>query len=216
MYKLITLVMKKYEENLITGLDIGSSMIRMVVGQMVPISTEEESVELQILGAAEVPSEGVHKGVVSSIEDVVSSISACLEETERMVGMPVGKAWLGVSGSHIISQLSKGVVAVSKTDNEISEEDVSRAIEASRTIAAPLNFEVLHVLPKVFMVDGQQGIKDPIGMTGIRLEVDTQIILGSSAQIKNITKAVYRTGLEIEDLVLSILATAESVLSYRQ
>ncbi len=207
--------MKKKDENLIAGLDVGSSAVRMVVGQLVP-SAHDELTELQILGAAEVPSSGVHKGIVSSIEDVVSSLSACLEETERMVGMPVSKVWLGVSGSHILSQQSKGVVAVSKTDNEISEDDVQRAIDASRSVAAPLNYEVLHVLPKVFMVDGQQGIKDPIGMTGIRLEVDTQIILGSSAQIKNVTKAVYRTGLEIDDLVLSILANAETVLSPRQ
>jgi cell division protein FtsA len=167
--------MKKKEENLIAGLDVGSSMVRMVVGQLVA-SAHDELTELQILGAAEVASSGVHKGIVSSIEDVVSSLSACLEELERMVGMPVTKVWLGVSGSHILSQQSKGVVAVSKTDNEISEDDVQRAIDASRSVAAPLNYEVLHVLPKVFMVDGQQGIKDPIGMTGIRLEVDTQII----------------------------------------
>jgi cell division protein FtsA len=168
------------------------------------------------LGAAEVVSEGAHKGVISSIEDVVSSVSACLEEAERMVGSAINRIWLGVSGSHIISQMSKGVVAVSKTDNEISEEDVQRAIEASRSIAVPLNYEVLHVLPKIFSVDGQSGIKDPIGMTGIRLEVDTQIILAASAQIKNITKAVYRAGLEVEDLVLSILAASEILLSHRQ
>jgi cell division protein FtsA len=133
-----------------------------------------------------------------------------------MAGVPIETVWLGISGSHIVSQTSKGVVAVSKADNEISEEDVARAIDASRTIATPLNYEVLHVLPKMFSIDGQGGIKDPIGMTGIRLEVDTQIILGSSGQIKNFTKAVYRTGLEIEDLVLSILATSEAVATHRQ
>jgi cell division protein FtsA len=115
-----------------------------------------------------------------------------------------------------MSQLSKGVVAVSKADNEISEEDVARAVEASRAIATPLNYEVLHVLPRSFAIDGQGSIKDPVGMTGIRLEVDAQIILGSSSQIKNLTKAVYRTGLSIEDLVLSVLATAEATASQRQ
>lgn len=207
--------MKKGQFNLLAGLDIGSQSIRMAVGQLLP-KREDNGFELQILGAAEAPSEGVHKGVINSIEDVVSAVSACLEKTERMVGSPIDSVWLGVSGLHVMSQSSKGVVAVSKSDSEITEGDVSRAIEAARAIATPLNYEVLHVLPRVFGVDGQIGIKDPVGMTGIRLEVDTQIILGSATQIKNLTKAVYRTGLEIEDLVLSILATSEAVLTNRQ
>lgn len=198
---------------IIVGLDVGSTAVRLAVGQLTP--TEDRS-ELHIIGAAEVPSEGVHKGVVSSIEDVVSSISACLERAERMTGLPIKSAWVGISGSHIISEESKGVVAVSKTDGEITEEDVERAVEAARTVATPLNYEILHVIPKSYTVDGQVGIKDPIGMTGVRLEVDTQIIQGLSAQIKNLTKAVYRTGLDIEDLVLSILATAEAVVTERQ
>jgi cell division protein FtsA len=115
-----------------------------------------------------------------------------------------------------MTQQSKGVVAVSKADSEISTEDVQRAVEAARAIATPLNYEVLHVLPKSFGVDGQTGIKDPVGMTGIRLDVDTQVILGLSSQIKNLTKAVYRAGLEIEDLVLSVIAMSEAVLTHRQ
>ncbi len=206
--------MKSNQGNLIGGLDIGSNFVRMVVGQVVEKDGLEE--ELQILGAAEFPSEGVQKGVISSIEDVVSSISACLERVERMVGVPVDNAWVGISGLHVLSQTSKGVIAVSKANNEITEEDVSRAVEAARSIATPLNYEVLHVLPKQYTVDGQTGIKDPTSMTGVRLEVDTQIILGSSAQIKNLTKAVYRSGLDIEDLVLSIIATAETVVTKRQ
>ncbi len=208
--------MKREQHNLIAGLDIGTSAIRLAVGQLVAHEESDREIELQILGAAEAPSVGVHKGIISSIEDVVSSISVCLENAERMVGVPLNSAWVGISGLHIISQNTKGVVAVSKADNEISEEDVARSIEASRAIATPLNYEVLHVLPKSFSIDGQGKIKDPVGMTGIRLEVDAQIILGSSSQIKNLTKAVYRTGLNIEDLVLSVLATAEAVLTPRQ
>ncbi len=206
--------MKNGQGNLIGGLDIGSNSVRMAVGQL--IGKEEGNVELQILGAAEFPSEGVQKGVVSSIEDVVSSISACLERVERMVGVPIDSVWVGISGLHILSQTSKGVVAVSKANSEITEEDVNRAIEAARSIATPLNYEVLHVLPRHYTVDGQTGIKDPTSMTGVRLEVDTQIILGSSSQIKNLTKAVYRAGLDIEDLVLFILATSEIVVTKRQ
>ncbi len=206
--------MQKNQGNLISGLDIGSNYVRIAVGQLA--STDTKGEELQILGAAEFVSEGVQKGVISSIEDVVSSVSACLETVERMVGVPIDSTWVGISGLHVLSQTSKGVIAVSKANNEITEEDVSRAIEAARSIATPLNYEVLHVLPKNYTVDGQTGIKDPTAMTGVRLEVDTQIILGSSAQIKNLTKAVYRAGLDIEDLVLSIVATAETVVTKRQ
>ena len=206
--------MKNGQGQLISGLDIGSNFVRMAVGQVT--GKENGNIELQILGAAEHSSEGVHKGVINSIEDVVSSVSACLERVERMVGVPIDSVWVGISGLHILSQISKGVVAVSKANSEITEEDVSRAVEAASSIATPLNYEVLHVLPKHFTVDGQTGIKDPTSMTGVRLEVDTQIILGSSSQIKNLTKAVYRAGLDIEDLVLSILAASETVITKRQ
>ncbi|MDO8626076.1 MAG: cell division protein FtsA [Candidatus Magasanikbacteria bacterium] len=208
--------MKKRHSEIIAGLDIGTSAVRLVVGQRVEREPENVFGEMSILAAAEAPSSGMHKGTITSIEDVVSSVSACLERAERMLGVPIESVWVGISGLHIMSQPSKGVVAVSKADSEIAEEDVARAVEASRAIATPLNYEVLHVLPRSFVIDGQSSIKDPIGMTGIRLEVDSQIILGSSSQIKNLTKAVYRTGLNIEDLVLSILATAEAVVTPRQ
>jgi len=199
------------EQEIIAGLDIGSTAIRMAVGQYV--GNQEK---IHIIGSAEVGAEGISKGVISSIEDAVSSISACLEKAERMVGLPIESAWVGISGSHIISQESRGVVAVARSDGEISEDDIERAIEAARTVATPQNYEILHVIPKSFTVDGQAGIKDPLGMTGVRLEVDTQIIQGLTSQIKNLTKAVYRPGINIEDLVLSILATAEAVLTNRQ
>jgi len=199
------------EQEIIAGLDIGSTAIRLAVGQSVG-----EREKIHIVGAAEVPAEGISRGIISSIEDAVSSISACLEKAERMVGVPIESAWVGISGSHIISQESRGVVAVARSDGEISEDDIERAIEAARTVATPPNYEILHVIPKSFVVDGQVGIKDPLGMTGVRIEVDTQIIQGLSSQIKNLTKAVYRPGVNIEDLVLSILATSEAVLTNRQ
>lgn len=208
--------MKRNSPQLLAGLDVGSAMVRLAVGELKVLDPAEGREELCMLGAAEAPSGGVHKGTISSIEDVVSSISAVLERAERMVGVPIESVTVGVSGLHVIAQASKGVVAVSKADNEITAADVERAVEASRAIATPLNYEVLHVLPKVFNIDGQGNIKDPTGMTGIRLEVDTQIILGSAAQIKNLTKAVYRAGLNIDDVVLGILATAEAVLTHRQ
>jgi len=208
--------MSKSKNNLLASLDVGSSTIRMAVGQINHSEDQSQNGAIQILGAAEVSSAGVVKGEISSIEEVVSSISTCLERVERMVGVPIDSVWVGISGTHILSQTNKGVVAVSKADSEITEEDINRALEASRAVSTPLNYEILHVLPKSFSVDGQSGIKDPVGMTGIRLEVDAQIILGSSSQVKNLTKAVYRAGLDVEDLVLSIIATSEIVVTARQ
>jgi len=199
------------KDELIAGLDLGSTAVRLVVGQK---SYPED--KLHIIGAAEAPAQGVSKGVVTSIEDAGASISACLTKAEKMIGLPIERAWVGISGSHIICQESKGVVAVSKIDGEVREEDVERAIEAARTVTTPPNYEILHVIPKSFIIDNQTGIKDPVGMTGVRLEVDAQIILGLSSQIKNLTKSVYQTGLDIEDLVLSILATSEAVVTNRQ
>lgn len=201
-------------DEIITGIDIGSSRIRVVVGQSVP--SEEGKSDLHITGAVEVPSEGIHKGTISSMEDAVSSVSKALERAERMTGVAINHAWVSIAGHNILVQESRGVVGVAQSDTEIKEQDVERAIEAARTVATPSNYEILHVIPRSFTVDGQQGIKDPVGMNGIRLEVDAVIIQTLTSQIKNLTKSVYRTGLEIDDLVFSPLATAEAVLTQRQ
>ena len=208
------MVKKRTQIELITGLDVGSTAIRVDVAKQTLL--EDGSVDLQIIGLVEVPSEGVHKGVINSIEECVSAISHALEQMEQMIGVPIEHAWVGIAGGHITSQESKGVVAVAKSDGEIAEEDMVRAVEAARTVAMPLNYEILHVLPRNFCVDGQTGIKDPVGMTGVRLEVDTQIIQGLTSHIKNITKAVYRTGIDIDDLVFSALAIGEVVVTPRQ
>lgn len=201
-------------ENIITGLDIGSSAIRVAVGQVTP--SEGPRTQVHIIGAIEVPSEGVHKGTITSIEDAVSAISKALEAGERMTGIPLSAAWVGLSGHHILVQESKGVIGVARSDGEIRDEDVERAIEAARTVVRPTNYEILHVIPKSFTVDGQHGIKDPVGMNGIRLEVDAVIIQALSSQIKNLTKCIYRTGLDIEDLVYAPLAGGEVVITPRQ
>lgn len=193
-------------EKIISGLDIGSTMIRLAVGQVMTDGT------LRIIGGVEVPSEGVVKGTINSIEDTVSSISRCLEKTERMIGLSIRDVFVGINGTHIISQDSKGVIAVAKADGEIKEEDVERSLEAAQTVATPTNYEILHVIPRSFIVDNQSGIKDPVGMMGVRLEVEAQIIEGLSSQIKNLTKCVYRAGLGIDDLVFAPLAVAEAVL----
>ncbi len=201
-------------EEIFTGLDVGTYAIRAAVGKLVPSADGGE--QMHIIGAVEVPSSGVSKGTITNLEDAVSSVSRAIEQAERITGMPLNRAWVGINGNHIISQESRGVVGVGRSDGEIRDDDVERAIEAARTVATPTNYEIIHVIPKDFTVDGQRGIKDPVGMSGIRLEVDAIIIQGLSSQIKNLTKSVYRTGLDIEDLVFSILATSEAVVSERQ
>lgn len=197
-------------DEIIAGLDVGSSAIRITIGQRIGDN------ELKIIGAEQQQAEGISKGIINSIEDAVSSISTCLEKAERSTGIPIERVWVGISGNHITSQASKGVIAISRTDGEITENDVERVIEAARAVSTPPNYEILHVIPKSFVVDNQANIKDPIGMFGIRLEVEAQIIQGLSSQIKNLTKCIYRTGVEIEDLVLSVLAANEAVLTSRQ
>lgn len=201
------------KDNIIAGLDIGSTEIRLVIGQKINGLAGEE---LQIIGAVSTPTSGVNRGVVNSIEETTSSISACLEKAERLVGVPINAVSVSINDPYIKCERGKGVVAVSKSDGEISEHDVERAIEAARSMAVPVNYEILHVMPIKFAVDSQEDIKDPIGMSGIRLEVEILIIQGLGSQLKNLTKAIHRTGLEIEDLVVSPLAAAEAVLSSKQ
>jgi len=200
-------------ENIIAGLDIGSANVRIVIGQF---SQKEESEQLNIIGVVEVPAQGLNKGAVVSIEDAVSSISSCLEKAERMIGLPIETVWVGIGGTHINSQESNGVIAITKTTGEIQENDVDRVIEVAKSVSAPVNYEVLHVIPKTFSIDNQSGVKDPVGMSGIRLEVTTQVVRGLSSQIKNVTKSIYRAGIDINDLIFSNLAAADAVLSARQ
>jgi cell division protein FtsA len=150
------------------------------------------------------------------MEDAVTAISKALEKAERMTGIALNSAWVAIAGQSILVQESRGVIGVSRPQGEIAEDDVERAMEAARTVATPSNYDILHVIPKSFTVDGQRGVKDPVGMNGIRLEVDAVIIEALSSHIKNLTKSVYRTGLDIDDLVYAPLGTAEAVLSQRQ
>jgi cell division protein FtsA len=201
-------------EEIIVGVDIGSTSIKIAVSQNT--FSEGSQQGLHIIGAVEHEAEGINRGVITSIEEAMTSLTKALEKAEKLIGRPIEEAWVSISGGQIASQISKGVVAVSKTDGEIREEDMERAIEAAKTVTTPPNFEIIHVIPRSFTVDGQSNIKDPVGMTGVRLEVETYIVEGLSSQIKNLTKCIYQTGIDIEDLVLAPLATGEAVLTNRQ
>ena len=185
--------------------------MRVVVGKK-----EDGGGSPSIIGVGESASAGIRKGVIVDIEEAVSSISHALEKAERMTGLPAEHAVVSVNGAHVSSLESHGVIAVARADGEITENDVVRVIDASQAIQIPTNREILHVIPKDFTVDGQAGIKDPVGMTGIRLEVDSQIIEASIPFIKNLTKCVMQAGIDIDDLVLAPLAAAQSVLTRRQ
>ncbi|MBT4153398.1 MAG: cell division protein FtsA [Candidatus Magasanikbacteria bacterium] len=205
---------RRKQSHIVTGIDIGSTSIRVAVGQA---SIDKElGPDVQLIATAEVDSNGVAKGSITSIEEAVSSVAHALEDIERLIGAPIETAWVGINGTQVLFQESRGAVAVAKQDGEISGEDVLRVVESAQTITSPLNFEVLHVLPKSYCVDGQTGIKDPVGMTGVRLEADAQIIFGSTPHVKNIMKAVYRTGIDVDDLVLGVLAVSDVVLTQKQ
>ncbi len=199
------------QQQYLVGLDIGSSSVRVVVGKI-----DENSPMPSIIGVGETSSSGIRKGVVVDIEEAVSTISSALEKVERMTGVPVNHATVAIGGSHISSIESHGVIAVSRADGEITENDIIRVIDASQAISIPQNREIIHVIPKNFVVDGQSGIKDPLGMTGIRLEVDTVIVQAAVPFIKNLNKAIQQAGLQVDDMVLAPLAAAESVLTKRQ
>lgn len=196
---------------LFTGLDVGSSAIRVVVAQRQP---NQEG--LHVLGAAEGPADGITKGTITSIDEAVTSLSSTLEKVERMTGIPVEHATVAINGPHITSQESHGIVAVAKADGEIKPNDVDRVLEAAQAVATPPNYEILHVVPRSFTVDNQHGVKDPVGMSGMRLEVDAQIIQALSANIKNLQKAIYRSGVSIDDLVLAVLASSLACATKRQ
>ncbi|MBU1118995.1 cell division protein FtsA [Patescibacteria group bacterium] len=200
------------KEDIIVGIDVGSYHIRTVIAQL----NVEQQGKPRIIGVGESLSSGIRKGVIVDVEEAVSSISAALEKAERTGGVPVERAFVSVSGSHILAQKSKGVVAVSRADSEITEEDIGRAIEAASAVSVPPNHEILHVLPQNFTVDDQSGIKDPVGMNGIRLEVEALIIEGSVSYLKNLTKCIHRVGVDLESFVVTPLAASMSVLSKRQ
>jgi len=197
----------------LAALDVGSQESKLVIAQR---SSQEEGGNIKIIGATSLPTEGMSKGMVKSIDDVTSTISALLEKGERLTGFPIESVWMSVNDPYIKCEISKGVVAIGKSNGEISQDDVNRAIDAAGTLSVPVNYEILHIIPINFTVDNQKDIKDPLGMNGVRLEVEVLIVQGASSQIKNFTKAVYRTDVEIDNLVLSPLALAEVITSKKQ
>lgn len=193
--------------DIVVGIDIGSSKIATLIGRI------DDDV-INILGVSESASKGVKKGQIVNIEEAADAINASLDSAERMAGHSIDRVFVSVSGVNIESQNSKGVVAVSQPDGEISEYDVERVLEAAGAVSLPSTREIIHVIPKTFTVDGEGGIKDPVGMSGVRLEVDTHIITANSAGVKNVEKILSsEAGVNVQSLVFAGLASSLSVLS---
>ncbi len=191
----------------IASIDIGTSKITTL------IATPAEDGDVHVLGVSTVPSKGLRKGQVVNIEEATAAISQSLEAAERMAGVSVARAFIGIGGSHIASINSHGVVAIAEPDKEITQFDVRRVIDAAKAVSLPSSREILHVLPRGYVVDGQEGIVDPIGMTGVRLEVDTHLVTGGSITIRNLHKCVEELGVEVVELVFGGLASAFAAIS---
>lgn len=196
----------------IAALDIGSSKITTLIAQLTvaPMSYETE---ISVVGVSSVPSKGVKKGQIVNIEEAVESIISSVEAAERMAGFNIESAYISVSGAHIASQNSTGVVAVGDPHGEVTSGDVARVLQAARAITVSATRQIIHVIPREYVVDGERGVRDPVGMSGVRLEVDTHLVTASVAALKNVTKAVNEVGVRINDTVFSGIASADSTLS---
>jgi cell division protein FtsA len=204
-------VATKPNEEIYIGLDIGSTNVRCVVGLH-----EEGAVLPSVIGVGMAPTTGMRKGVVTDVEETVSSITAAVDEAERISGVAIDRATISIDGSHVSSQNSKGVIAVGRADQEISVDDVARVEDAATAIQLQPNREIIQVFPRSYAVDSQQNVKDPVGMHGVRLEVESHIITGSVPAIKNLDRSIHQAGIAIQGQVLVPLAAARAVLTRRQ
>ena len=191
----------------IVGVDIGTTKICAIVSEV------EDSGQLRITGVGNSPSDGLKRGVVVNVEKTVRSIQRAIEEAERMSDARIAAVYAGIAGDHIRSLNCRGVIAVSGPDNEITVHDEARVIETAKAVSIPMDREIIHVLPQEFVVDDQPGVKDPIGMSGVRLEADVHMVTGAVTSAQNICKSIRRAGVEVVDLVLEPLAASYAVLS---
>ncbi|BAP56834.1 cell division protein FtsA [Thioploca ingrica] len=194
------------EKNLIVGLDIGTSKVVAIVGEVTP-----EGDEVEIIGIGQHPSRGLKKGVVVNIESTTHSIQRAVEEAELMSGCEIHSVYTGIAGSHIRSMNSHGIVAI--RDKEVTQDDIDRVIDAARAVAIPADRKIVHILPQEFIIDNQEGIREPIGMSGVRLEAKVHLVTSAASAAQNIVKCIRICGLEVDDLILEQLASSESVLT---
>lgn len=196
---------RKSDRNLIVGLDIGTSKVACIVGEV------NEEGEIEVAGIGVHPSRGLKKGVVVNLETTVQSIQRAVDEAELMADCRIQSVYVSIAGSHIRSMNSHGIVAIK--DREVSQSDVDRVIDSARAVAIPADQKILHILPQEYVIDRQEGIKEPVGMSGIRLEARVHIVTGAVSAAQNIVKCIRRCGLEVEDIILEQLASSAAVLT---
>jgi cell division protein FtsA len=194
-------------ERTIVGIDVGTTKVCTLIGEV------DEGGQVCVVGVGVAPSQGLTKGVVVNVEDATKSVAASIEKAERVSGYSIEAAYLGLAGKHIASVNSRGVVAVGRGERYITEDDVARAIEAAQAIAVPHSREIVHVLPRSYILDGQEGVRDPVGMMGFRLEVEAHIVTGAVPSIRNLVQCLENAHVEVNELVLQPLASAEAVLT---
>ena len=194
------------EPRTVVGIDVGTTKVCTLVGEVY------DDAQLRIIGVGVAPSRGLRKGVVVNVNEATEAISASVKKAERVSGYDIANAVVGIGGGHISAINSRGVVGISKGSRGISDFDIERALDAARAIAIPHNREIIHTIPRGYVVDGQEGVKDPVGMQGIRLEVEAHIVTGASTSVSNLVKCVRNAGVEIDDLILQPLASGEAVL----
>lgn len=194
------------DKNLIVGLDIGTSKVVAIVGEI-----SEDGEEVEIIGIGQHPSRGMKKGVVVNIESTIQSIQRAIEEAELMSGCEIHSVYTGIAGSHIRSMNSHGIVAI--REKEVTQDDIDRVIDAARAVAIPADQRIIHILPQEFVIDSQEGIREPIGMSGVRLEAKVHMVTGASSAAQNIIKCVRLCGLEVDDVILQQLASSAAVLT---
>ena len=192
----------------IVGLDIGTKKVAAIIGEV----TENKKIEIIGIGTAD--SRGLRKGVVVNLDATVDAIKKAQEEAELMAGVEIDSAFVGISGAHIKSFNSRGVIAVSSKNREISSEDILRVIDQSKAVSIPPDREIIHIIPQEFLVDEQDGIKDPLGMSGIKLEVNVHIVTSANTSVQNLKTCLGRAGVEIEQIVLNQIAASTSILSH--
>lgn len=199
------------KEKISVGIDIGDSKVVSIIGHRAEGETHPTVVGVGIRDAS-----GMRRGVITDVEEAVSAIAGAVEEAERMAGLPVESVYVSIAGDHIISSNNKGLIAITRGKEEIGHDDVVRVIETAQSVTVPANREILHVIPRMFIVDDQAGIKDPVGMSGSRLEVDAHVITGSTPFIKNLRRTVEQANVPVASFVLGPLAAAKAVLSKKQ
>jgi len=198
-------------QHLITGIDIGNHAVKTVIAEL-----NRDTLRPHIVGVGEALSTGLRRGVIFDMEETINNIRGSVSQAESMSGAKVGRAYVSVNGLHVRTQLSRGVIVVSRADNEITQNDIDRVIEAASTINLPPNREIIHTIPKSFTIDGQEHVKNPLGMRGVRLEAEVTLVEGLSPHIRNLAKCINANDIEVTEFVFAPLAAAKSVLDKHQ